>query len=81
MGLLYKEKDPEKVAKYEEEIKDIPKEQRAYVDEAGCDSYMFRPHARAPRGEKVHEDISGRKFQRSSIVAANHSIERAGFAR
>ena len=28
----YKEKDPEKVAKYEEEVKDIPKEKRAYVD-------------------------------------------------
>ena len=66
----YKEKDPEKVAKYEEEIRDIPKRLRAYVDEAGCDKYMFRPYARAPRGEKVHEDIQGRKFQRSSIVAA-----------
>lgn len=66
----YKEKDPEKVAKYEEEVKDIPKEKRAYVDEAGFDTFLFRMYARAPRGEKVHEDILGRKFQRSSIVAA-----------
>ena len=50
--------------------KDIPKEKRAYVDEAGFDTFLFRMYARAPRGEKVHEDILGRKFQRSSIVAA-----------
>ena len=41
----YKEKDPEKVAKYEEEVKDIPKEKRAYVDEAGFDTFLFRTYS------------------------------------
>lgn len=66
----YKERDLEKIAKYEEEVKDIPKNKRAYVDESGFDSYAFRPYGRAPRGKKVEEDIPGRKFQRTSIVAA-----------
>lgn len=40
-----------------------------YVDEAGFDSYLYRPYARAPRGEKIHEKVKGRKYQRTSIVA------------
>ena len=34
----------------------------------GIDRYLYRPYARAPRGEKVYEKISGRRFERSSIV-------------
>ena len=40
-----------------------------YVDEAGFDSYLYRRHARAPRGEKIQEKVKGRKYQRASIVA------------
>ena len=40
-----------------------------YVDEAGFDSYLYRRHARAPRGENIHEKVKGRKYQRTSIVA------------
>ena len=50
---------------WKEKIREIPKEKRVYVDEAGFDSYLYRRHARAPRGEKV----KGRKYQRTSIVA------------
>jgi len=39
------------------------------VDEAGFDSYLFRTYARSPRGQKVHEAVRGRKYQRTSIVA------------
>ncbi|MBQ7193858.1 MAG: hypothetical protein IJR98_05765 [Synergistaceae bacterium] len=40
-----------------------------YIDEAGFDSYLYRRHARAPRGEKIHEKVKERKYQRTSIVA------------
>ena len=40
-----------------------------YIDETGIDRYLYRPYARAPRGEKVYEKISGRRFERTSIVA------------
>jgi len=39
------------------------------VDETGIDQFLYRQHARAFRGEKVHGEISGRKFKRVSIVA------------
>ena len=47
-------------------LKDLPV---AYIDETGIDRYLYRPYARAPRGEKVYEKISGRRFERTSIVA------------
>ena len=47
-------------------LKDLPV---VYIDETGIDRCLYRPHARAPRGEKVYEKISGRRFERTSIVA------------
>ena len=47
-------------------LKDLP---IVYIDETGIDLYFYRPYARAPRGEKVYEKISGRRFERTSIVA------------
>lgn len=71
----YKEQSPEKVAKYKEKIKNIPKEKKVYVDEAGFDSYLYREYARSPKGQKVHERIKGRKYERTSIVAAKRERE------
>ena len=47
-------------------LKDLP---IVYIDETGIDRYLYRPYARVPRGEKVYEKISGRRFERNSIVA------------
>jgi len=47
-------------------LKDLP---IVYIDETGIDRYLYRPYARASRGEKVYEKISGRRFERTSIVA------------
>ena len=68
--LSYKEQSPEKVKEYQEKMKDIPKEKIAYIDETGIDSYFYREYGYAPRGQKVYDKISGRKFQRTNIIAA-----------
>ncbi|MGL5085473.1 MAG: IS630 family transposase [Clostridium sp.] len=65
----YKEQCPEKVEKYLSEISGIPKEDIIYLDETGIENYIYREYARAPRGEKVHAKISGRKYKRTNIVA------------
>ena len=67
----FKEQDSEKVAEFLDildNLKDLPV---VYIDETGIDRYLYlyRPYARAPRGEKVYEKISGRRFERTSIVA------------
>ena len=53
-----------------ERIKNEAKENLVYVDESGIDTYLYREYARAPRGKKIREEVSGRKFARHSIVAA-----------
>lgn len=55
---------------YEEAIADVPKDTIAYVDEVGIDQYIHREYCRAKRGTKVIGKISGKKFKRTSIVAA-----------
>jgi Transposase and inactivated derivatives len=40
-----------------------------YVDETGIDQYMYRPYARALKGQPVYGKISGRRYARTSIVA------------
>ena len=48
----------------------MPKGQVVYVDETGIDQFLYREYARAPRGEAVYGLISGKKYKRVSIVAA-----------
>lgn len=40
-----------------------------YIDETGIDTYLYRKRGRAPRGVKVYDKISGRRFERTSVVA------------
>ena len=72
---FYKEQNSEKVEAYLEEIKDILPEKIAYVDESGIDTCLYREYAYAPRGEEVTERISGKKFQRTNLVAAQLNQE------
>ena len=66
----YEEQDAEKVAAYQEEIKDIPPEKIAYVDECGIATDLYRAYGYAPRNQKIFSRIRGRKFERCGIVAA-----------
>jgi len=47
----------------------IPTDSLVSVDEMGIDQYLYRPYARALRGVPVYGKISGRKYERTSIVA------------
>ena len=66
----YEEQSYDKVAEYKYEIADIPPENIAYVDETGIDRYLYREYGYGPRGQLVHDRIKGRKYMRTSIVAA-----------
>lgn len=57
------------------EIADIPPENIAYVDETGIDCYLYREYGYGPRGQLVHDRIKGRKYMRTSIVAAQMGKE------
>lgn len=66
----YQEQDEKKVAAYQAEISAHPMEKIAYVDECGIDTYLYREYGYAARGQKVFSRISGRKYKRCGIVAA-----------
>ena len=44
--------------------------QRVYLDETGFDRYLFRPYARSLKGQIVKAQISGKRYQRLSLVSA-----------
>jgi len=52
-----------------EKLKTIPHESLVYVDECGIDQYLYREYAYSPRGQRVWEKISGKKFKRTNIIA------------
>lgn len=39
-----------------------------YIDEAGVDNRIFRPNARAPKGEKIFASVPGKKRERHSMI-------------
>ena len=53
-----------------EAIADIAVSRIAYVDETGVDSYLYREYAYSPKGIAVYGMVSGHKYKRTGIVAA-----------
>ena len=67
---MYKERDEGKRKEFNATLAQTPASQIVYVDESGMDEFLYREYARAPRGEKVYGVISGKKYKRVSVVAA-----------
>lgn len=68
--MLYLERDEEARQRFLEELEKIPPENRIYMDESGVDETLQRQYGRALRGEEVSGEISGKKANRISIIAA-----------
>ena len=43
---------------------------KVYLDETGFDTFFYRPYAYALRGQIVKARISGKRYERMSLVAA-----------
>lgn len=69
---FYKERDEEKRKRFLEAIKNIPEENRVYIDESGINKYLYRQYGRAQRGEEVYGAISGHRYHRKSFIAAQN---------
>lgn len=44
-----------------------------YLDECGVDHRLDREYGRAPRGERIYEEISGKRRERTSIISASQN--------
>ena len=66
----YREQDSEQVAEYMREMAKVSIEDIAYVDETGIDTYLYREYGWSKRGSPLVGMVSGRKYKRIGIVAA-----------
>ncbi|WP_265588273.1 IS630 family transposase, partial [Streptococcus acidominimus] len=65
----YREQDPEKVRRFLAVLSVLAGLPIVYIDETGIDTYLYRKRARAKRGRKILGKVSGRRFERISLVA------------
>lgn len=64
----YKEQDSEKMRRYLDGLTCFPNTPIVYIDDTGIDTYLYRHKARAARGQKGDDKVSGRRFERISVV-------------
>jgi transposase len=70
-AIEYAERNEERRREFIEKAATLPDDvELFYADESGFDEYYSREYGYAPRGEKVIGRIKGRRFVRTSIVAA-----------
>lgn len=62
--------DSTKVEHYLEQLAQLSDYQQVYLDETGFDIYLLRPYACRLKGQRVKAQISGKKYKRLSLVAA-----------
>jgi hypothetical protein len=68
----YKERDEEQRQSFIERLKTIPFEHQLWVDECGVESQIKRLYGRCPQGQRVYGETSGKKAERTSVIAAYH---------
>ncbi len=66
---MYKEANDSYQQEFLEKIGNLTVSSIIYVDETGINKYLYREFARAKRGIPIREKISGKKFERSNVVA------------
>lgn len=56
---------------YQRELEKLAGVPVFYLDECGVDHRLYREHGRAPRGERIYQEVSGARRERTSIIAAS----------
>lgn len=73
---MYKKRDEKRRAEFIAEIEALPEDSELYyVNESGFDECYARKYGYALRGKQVIGEISGRKFERTSVVSAKKDKE------
>ena len=65
----YYEQNPEKVALFLKNFNSLKHLAPVYIDETGFDTYFYREYGRSLRGQLIRGKVSGRRYQRISLVA------------
>ena len=73
--LLYGERNEEARDKYLSEIEGITSERLVYIDESGIDHQMIKENCWAKKGNKIVGERSGKRRERTSVIAALNGDE------
>jgi len=65
----YYEQDPEKVALFLKNFNSLNHLAPVYIDEIRFDTYFYREYGRSLKGQIIRGKVSGRRYQRISLVA------------
>ena len=65
----YYEQDPEKVALFLKNFNSLKYLAPVYIDGTGFDTYFYREYSRSLKGQLIRDKVSGRRYQRISLVA------------
>ena len=65
----YYEQDPEKVALFLKNFNSLKHLALVYIDETGFDTYFYRKYGCSLKGQLIRGKVSGRRYQRISLVA------------
>ena len=65
----YYEQDSEKVALFLKSFNSLKLLAPVYIDETGFDTYFYREYGRSLKGQLIRSKVSGRSYQRISLVA------------
>ena len=65
----YYEQDPEKVALFLKNFNSLKHLAPVYIDETGFDTYFYREYGRSLKDQLIRSKVSGRSYQRISLVA------------
>ena len=65
----YCEQDPEKVALFLKNFNSLKHLAPVYINETGSDTYFYQEYGRSLKGQLIKGKVSGRRYQRISLVA------------
>ena len=69
--IQYIERDEQKREEFIAKVEALPEDTDFYyIDESSFDEYYSRDYGYSPRGEKIIGKVSGKHFERTSVVAA-----------
>lgn len=50
------------------------------MDETGCDEYFQREYGYSPIGEKIHTQVSGKRYQRQSVMGLRNNQHQLAYS-
>jgi len=56
---------------FQRELEKLASRPVFYLDECGVDHRLYRESGRAPRGQRIYQEVSGNRRERTSLIAAS----------